>query len=136
MNKGKHLFPQTAFTIRLRRNAEKKHLKDFQDFVDIVDTCGQSTVMRYHNFFKIHCSLSQVKYTASKPQSNFTREVKECFGKHHTHKKSSTVLSFFKESSLKVLEMISSKSKSLEVSVPAKKEDIALSSPQGITTAI
>ena len=55
-----------------------------------------------------------------------TREVKECFGKHHTHKKSSTVLNFCKESSLKVLEMISSELKSPEVSVPAKKNTLQL----------
>ena len=54
--------------------------------------------------------------------SYLTSEMKECFGKHHRHKKSSTVLNFFEESSLKTLEIISSELKSPEESVPAKKK--------------
>ena len=83
----------------------KIRLEYFQDFVDVADTCEQSIVMNYASW----CIASKIH------QSSLTRAVKECFGKHHTHKKNSTMLNFFKEGSLKVAEMISSELKSPEV---------------------
>ena len=87
--------------------------------------------MNYHDFFEIRRGVLQAKYTASKPKlgdiqsAKFDKESEKMFRKtSHIHKKSSTVLNFSKESSLKVLEMISSGLKSPEVSVPVKKKTL------------
>lgn len=84
-------------------------------------------------------------YTASKPKLEDIQSVRFDKGSErmiwktlHTHKKSSAVLNFHKESSLKVLEMIFSKLKNPEVSVPARKKMLYLhfDLTQGITAAI
>ena len=114
------------------RNAKKKRLEDFQDFVNIVDICGQSIVMDYHDFFEIPYGVSQAKYTASKPKLKNIQSVKFDKGsKRMFWKTSHTQEEFYsshfsKESSLKVLEMISSEFKSPEVSVPTKKKTLFL----------
>ena len=55
---------------------KKKRLEDFQDFVDIVNTCGQSIVMNYHDFFEIPRGVSHAKYTAIKPKLEDIQPVK------------------------------------------------------------
>ena len=87
--------------------------------------------MNYHNFFEISCGVSQAKYNTSKPKLEDIQSVKfdkrseRMFRKtSHTQKKSSTVQEFFKESLLKILEMISSELKSPELTVPAKKKTL------------
>ena len=94
----------------------RKKPEDFQDFVDKLNICGQSIVMNYHDLFDV----SQAKYTASKPKLEdiqsvkFDKESERMFWKtSHIHKKSSAVLDFFKERSLKVSKMISSELESL-----------------------
>ena len=85
--------------------------------------------MNYHDFFEIRRGVLQAKYTPSKAKLiqsvKFDKGSEKMFWKtSHIHKKSSTVLNFSKESSLKVLEMISSELKSPEVSVPVKKKTL------------
>ena len=65
-----------SFHHRAEQETLKKHLEGFQDFFGIVETCGQSIVMNYHDFFKIHWGLSQAKYTASKPKFEDIQSVK------------------------------------------------------------
>ena len=46
------LMSADSFHYRVEQEVQKKKLlEDFQDFVDIVDTCGQSIVINYQDFF-------------------------------------------------------------------------------------
>ena len=128
---GIHLYPRTAFTIGWSKKCEKKSFKiqylisGFSRHLRTIDSHELSRLFRNPSW------CTQAKYTASKPNLGDTQSVKfdkeseKMFWKtSHIHKKSSTVLNFSKESSLKVLEMISSELKSPEVSVPVKKKTL------------
>ena len=102
---------------------KKKCLEDFQDFVNIVGTCRQSLV----TIFEIPGGVSQAKYSASKPKLediqsiNFDKGHERMFWKtSHTEEEFySGILQwksiFFKEISIKILEMIFSELKCFEV---------------------
>ena len=142
MNRDIHLCLRTVFTIGLSKKCEKKTSWRFSR---LFRHSRHLRTISSHELSQLSWNshgLSQVKYTASKPKLEnidsvkIEKEGEIMFWKthththihtythtqthKHTHKKSSTVLNFFKESSFRVLEMISSELKSPEVSVPAK----------------
>ena len=47
---------------------KQRRVEDFQDFVNLVDSCGKSLVMEYNNFFKFPRGVSQAKYASKKPK--------------------------------------------------------------------
>ena len=51
-----------------RRMRQKKNVEDFQDFVDVVSSCGQSLVMKYYHFFDFPKGVSQANYIREKPK--------------------------------------------------------------------
>ena len=51
-----------------QRMREKKNVEDFQDFVDVVSSCGQSLVMKYYHFFDFPKGVSQANYIREKPK--------------------------------------------------------------------
>ena len=66
---------------------QKKRVEDFQDFVDIVEKCGKSLVMRFSDFFQFPKGVSQGNYASNKPKLEnvqivkFSRGKKEMFWK-------------------------------------------------------
>lgn len=47
---------------------KQRRVEDFQDFVNLVDSCGKSLVMEYNSFFKFPRGVSQAKYASKKPK--------------------------------------------------------------------
>ena len=43
---------------------QKKNVEHFQDFVDVVSSCGQSLVMKCNDFFDFPKGVSQTNYTS------------------------------------------------------------------------
>ena len=66
---------------------QKKRVEDFQDFVDIVEKCGKSLVMRFSDFFQFLKGVSQGNYASNKPKLEnvqivqFSKRKKEMFWK-------------------------------------------------------
>ena len=134
-----------SFHPRAAQETLKKRLEDFQDFFDIVDTCRQSVVMNYHNFFKIHCSVSQAKYTASKPKLEDIQSVKFDKGSERMFWKASyTQEKFYSAQFLqrKLIKSLGNDFQQIEKFLRCKylekrrQYNYALSSPQRIATTI
>ena len=64
------------FYVRLERMRQKKNVEDFQDFVDVVSSCGQSLVVRCNNFFDFPKGVSQVNCTSKKPKLEQVQVIK------------------------------------------------------------
>ena len=48
-------------------------VEDFQDFVDVVNSCGQSLMMKCSDFFDFPEGVCQAKCTREKPNLNKCR---------------------------------------------------------------
>ena len=59
-----------------RRMRQKKNVEDFQDFVDVVSTCGQSLVMKCNDFSDFPKGVSQDNYTREKPKLEQAQLIK------------------------------------------------------------
>ena len=74
-----------------QRMRQKKNVEDFQDFVDVVSSCGQSLGMKCNDFFEFPKGVSQANYTREKPKLeqvqvvNFERGIIKIFWKE-SHK--------------------------------------------------
>ena len=55
---------------------QKKRVEDFQDFVDIVEKCGKSLVMRFSDFLQFPKGVSQGNYVSNKPKLENVQIVK------------------------------------------------------------
>ena len=53
-----------------------KKVEDFEDFVGIVNKCGQAVVMKYDDFFQIPRGVSTAKYAKNKPKLEVIQVVK------------------------------------------------------------
>ena len=59
-----------------QRMRQKKNVEDFQDFVDVVSSCGQSLVMKCNDFFDFPKGVSQASYTREKPKPEQVQVIK------------------------------------------------------------
>ena len=59
-----------------QRLHQKKNVEDFQDFVDVVSSCGQSLVMKFNDFFDFPKGVSQASYTREKPKPEQVQVIK------------------------------------------------------------
>ena len=59
-----------------QRMRQKKNVKDFLDFVDVVSSCGQSLVMKCNDFFDFRKGVSQANYTREKPKLEQVQVIK------------------------------------------------------------
>ena len=50
-----------------QRMRQKKNFEDFQYFVDVVSSCGQSLAMKCNDFFDFPKGVSPANYTSEKP---------------------------------------------------------------------
>ena len=55
---------------------QKKNVEDFQGFVDVVSSCGQSLGMKCNNFFDFPKGVSQANYTCEKPKLEQVQVIK------------------------------------------------------------
>ena len=55
---------------------QEKNVKDFQDFADVVSSCGQSLVMKCNDFFDFPKGVSQANYTREKPKLEQVQVIK------------------------------------------------------------
>ena len=59
-----------------QRIRQKKNVEDFQDFVDVVGSCGQSLVIKYNDFLDFPEGVSQANYTREKPKLEQVQVIK------------------------------------------------------------
>ena len=77
---------------------QKKNVKDFQDFVDAVSSCGQSLVMKCNDLFDIPNGVSLANYTREKPKLEQVQVIKFERGSIKMFLKESHKLESFKSS--------------------------------------
>ena len=59
-----------------QRLHQKKNVEDFQDFVDVTSSCGQSLVMKFNDFFDFPKGVSQASYTRENPELEQLQVIK------------------------------------------------------------
>ena len=59
-----------------QRMRQKKNVEDFQEFVDIVSSCGRSLVMKCYKFFDFPKGVSQANYIHEKPKLEQVQVIK------------------------------------------------------------
>ena len=59
-----------------QRMRQKKNVQDFQDFADVVSSCGQALLMKWNDFFDFPKGVSQANHTLEKSKLEQVQVIK------------------------------------------------------------